>query len=375
MISTAPSKNTSVNAAMIATPTPIAAPAVVRPPMSAVIGVLLGAAFTPDVVGRVGEWGIAILGLAGFVAASGLAVVVYFRKVARFDPVTAYFSGMPGGLVEMVIVGEEKGGDARTIALIHSARILLVVMTLPFLVQWVEGVALGARPPAGPSIWDAPLSAEAWILVCGIVGAFLGHVLRLPAKVLLGPMLVSAAVHVTGISDFEPPVEIALAVSPDWAASPTPRAEIADLLAQEGRAREDAAFGFAYREDFAEAAAPLTDADIDRIAAAWSQDGPIDCAGLDLSAAPFNADMAGFQAWAQASTIEPEPDAPHGAATLALSRPVLFDGARRLIVMEQTGHTPIRLSRPPSARVAVVIYAREGEGWTRQAALVLARGG
>lgn len=190
---------------------PIAAPPVVRPPMSAVIGVMLGAAFTPDVIGRLDEWVISTIGLAFFVAAAGLACVVYFRKIAGFDPTTAYFSGMPGGLVEMVIVGEAKGGDGRTIALIHSARILLVVMTLPFLVQWVEGVSLGARGSAGPSIWDAPLSAEAWIVVCGFAGAYLGHVLRLPAAVLLGPMLVSALVHVTGVSGFKPPLEIVAA--------------------------------------------------------------------------------------------------------------------------------------------------------------------
>lgn len=190
---------------------PIAAPTVVRPPMSAVIGVMLGAAFTPDVVGRLDEWLISTLGLAAFVVVAGVVCVAYFRIVARFDPVTAYFSGMPGGLVEMVIVGEAKGGDGRTIALIHSARILLVVMTLPFLVEWVEGVSLGARGAAGPSVFDAPLSAEVWIVVCGLAGAFLGHVLRLPAKVLLGPMLVSGAVHVTGVTDFHPPAEIVAA--------------------------------------------------------------------------------------------------------------------------------------------------------------------
>lgn len=190
---------------------PIAAPGVVRAPMSAVIGVLLGSAFTPDVVSRAPEWIVSVVGLAGFVVVAGTACVLFFRYIARFDPVTAYFSGMPGGLVEMVIVGEAKGGDGRTIALVHSARILLVVMTLPFLVQWVEGVSLGARAAAGPSIFDAPLSAEVWILVCGFAGAFLGHVLRLPAAMLLGPMLVSGLVHVTGLSDFKPPAEIVAA--------------------------------------------------------------------------------------------------------------------------------------------------------------------
>ncbi|MCC5977555.1 MAG: AbrB family transcriptional regulator [Salinarimonas sp.] len=187
---------------------PIAAPTVVRPPMSAVIGVMLGAAFTPAIFGSLLGWFPTIIGLALFVAVSGFACVLYFRKVGRMDMTTAYFSGMPGGLVEMVIVGEQRGGDGRTIALVHSARILLVVMTLPFLIEMVEGVSLGGRASMGPSVTEAPLTAELWIIGCGLGGAVLGHLLRLPAKYLLGPMLVSSFVHATGITDFQPPAEI-----------------------------------------------------------------------------------------------------------------------------------------------------------------------
>lgn len=187
---------------------PIAAPTVVRPPMAAVIGVMLGAAFSPDIFSRLLGWVPTIIGLAFFVAASGVACVWYFRKIGRMDFTTAYFAGMPGGLVEMVIVGEQRGGDGRIIALVHSARILLVVMTLPFLVQAVEGVSLGARTSTGQSIMDAPLSAELWIIACVVVGVIAGHLLRLPAKFLLGPMLVSALVHLSGVSDFQPPTEI-----------------------------------------------------------------------------------------------------------------------------------------------------------------------
>lgn len=187
---------------------PVAAPPIIRPPMTAVIGVMLGANFKPEVIAQLPNWLPTIAGLVLFMAAGGLCCVVYFRRVAGFDPVTAFFAGMPGGLVEMVTVGEEKGGDARIIALIHSARILLVVMTLPFIVQWIEGVALGGARVAGPSIVQTPVHAGLALLGCGVAGVFAGRWLRLPAKHLLGPMLASAVVHLLGWSDSVPPFEV-----------------------------------------------------------------------------------------------------------------------------------------------------------------------
>jgi membrane AbrB-like protein len=190
---------------------PIAAPAAVRPPMTMVIGVMLGAGFTPKVIESAASWLPTVLGLAVFVLVGGAACVVYFRRVAGFDMPTAYFSGMPGGLIEMVILGEERGGDARTIALVHSARILLVVLTLPFLIWLTSGVAVGARPQFGVSIVDTPWTDEVWLLATALAGGLAGWALRLPARLLLGPMLVSAAVHVLGLTRFVPAVEIVTA--------------------------------------------------------------------------------------------------------------------------------------------------------------------
>ncbi|AMJ62383.1 AbrB family transcriptional regulator [Bosea sp. PAMC 26642] len=187
---------------------PVAAPAVIRPPMTAVIGVMLGAGFRPEVIAQLLNWLPTLIGLVLFMAACAVTCVAYFRRVGGFDPVTAFFAGMPGGLVEMVTIGEEKGGDASIIALIHSARILLVVMTLPFIVQWIGGVQLGGARVSGPSIAQTPVFAELALVGCGIAGVLIGHWLKLPAKFLLGPMLVSALVHLFGWSDSVPPFEI-----------------------------------------------------------------------------------------------------------------------------------------------------------------------
>ncbi len=161
--------------------------------MTVVIGVLLGASFTPDLLRQAPLWLPSVAGLVVFMLACSVLCVAFFRKVGGFDRTTAYFAGMPGGLVEMVTVGEEKGGDGRMIALVHSARILLVVLSLPFIVQWIEGVPLGGRRTAGISILDTPIASDVWLIVCGLVGIFIGQILRLPAKYLLGPMLATCA--------------------------------------------------------------------------------------------------------------------------------------------------------------------------------------
>ncbi len=184
------------------------APARIRPPMTAIIGVLLGASFSPSVLDNLLVWLPTLLGLVVFSAMSGLCCAVYLHKIAGFDRVTAFFGGMPGGLVEMIELGSERGADERAVALMHSARILLVVFSLPFILQLLEGVPIAEYDGTRDRIMDAPLSTFAWLLVCAVVGSRMGRLLRLPAKDLMGPMLLSAILHVGGLTEFTPPTEI-----------------------------------------------------------------------------------------------------------------------------------------------------------------------
>ena len=57
--------------------------------------------------------------------------LAYLRKVARLDPLSAFFCATPGGLGKMAILGDRAGGDLRTISLVHATRILLIVVTVP----------------------------------------------------------------------------------------------------------------------------------------------------------------------------------------------------------------------------------------------------
>ena len=187
---------------------PIAAPQMIRQPMSAVIGVMLGGTFGPSVFAHAGAWVGTLVGLVLFMIACGASSVWYLQRFGGVDAKTAYFAGMPGGLAEMIVIGEERGADVRAIALIHGARILTVVMILPFVIQWLAGISLVRGQGGAQSIFAAPAINDVLLLACAVGGSLLGHVLRLPAKNLLGPMIVSAAVHLAGLSDFKPPFEI-----------------------------------------------------------------------------------------------------------------------------------------------------------------------
>lgn len=191
---------------------PVVLPVQARMPMTAVIGTMLGTTFTAETFGQILSWPIALAGVVLYVIVSGTVGYCYFRWVGRLDHPTAFFSGMPGGVIEMVTLGTERGGDERMISLIQGARIFLVVMCMPFVMAFlVDGPVARGTANWVPLSIVTPVSA-AWFVASLALGVVIGHLFRLPARYLLGPMLVSAAVHAAGLTDFKlPSLVIAIA--------------------------------------------------------------------------------------------------------------------------------------------------------------------
>ncbi|MCC5780614.1 AbrB family transcriptional regulator [Nitratireductor sp. B36] len=184
---------------------PVRGSTLARPPMSAVIGTMLGSQFGPHTLESAAMWWPALLALAAYLAVAAVLCNVYLRRVIHLDRRTAFFSAMPGGLVDMVLLGAEKGGDERTIALMHSSRIFLVVLSLPPLMTLITGADPGARVATWRPLSDMGSADVFWFIATLGAGIGLGKLLRLPAPYLIGPMLVSAGLHWTGASGFVVP--------------------------------------------------------------------------------------------------------------------------------------------------------------------------
>ena len=174
--------------------------------MVPVLGIMLGSSFTPETLEHVGRWVPSVLSMLVFVAVVIAVVAIYLYKVMGFGPVSAYFSATPGGLATMAVIGAEMGGDDRRIGLTHSIRIMLTVLIIPFYFRIFEGYVPGGLESLG-SVVDLSLKDAALLAACAL-GYPLFKVLRLPSAQILGPMMLSAGVHASGITDAKPPVEI-----------------------------------------------------------------------------------------------------------------------------------------------------------------------
>lgn len=176
--------------------------------MVAVLGVMLGSAFSPDMAERIVDWWPSLLLLTVYCAAVTGLLMLYFHKVAGHSWTTSYFAGAPGGLNEMVIVGGEMGGDVRTISLVHGARVLLVVLVVPFGFTLIGDYDQAARPPSGDPISSLGLLDVVLLSACGLFGVLGARALRIPAAFITGPMVLSAVVHLTGLTSNKPPTEL-----------------------------------------------------------------------------------------------------------------------------------------------------------------------
>ncbi|MDZ4737400.1 MAG: AbrB family transcriptional regulator [Rhodospirillaceae bacterium] len=190
---------------------PIAFSFRLRTLMIVVLGVMLGSAFTPDLLAHIGAWTVSIVVMLLYVPVSTAIVHRYFVRVGRYDNVTAYFSAAPGGLTEMVVAGAQYGGDDRMISLSHGTRILMIVLIVSF------GFRLfGGYQPSGASTIGEPLLTLApfdlaVLAAAGLVGYLIVKPFKVPAGALVGPMLISAALHFFEVTSSRPPLELVAA--------------------------------------------------------------------------------------------------------------------------------------------------------------------
>jgi len=190
---------------------PLANPVGLRPYVIPILGVMLGSGFYPDIFSQLTDWASTLLILPMFLVGASAVAYAVFRKLGGYDPTTAFFCAAPGGLNEMILMGGAAGGDETRISLAHAIRVFAVISLVALVFGLVFNVASGDNPAAFIGFSDLSATDLALLAACALAGGPLARLCKLPAPGLLGPMVLSALVHLTGLVALPPPTILVIA--------------------------------------------------------------------------------------------------------------------------------------------------------------------
>lgn len=173
--------------------------------MRSILGVAVGATFTVALVATMAGMWTTLIFVPVMVLLIGLIGVPYFQRVWGFDFATSYYSAMPGGLQDMLVFGEEAGGDVRALSLIHATRVMIIVFALPFILKGYWDADL-TNPPGAPAA-SLPWSQLALMVVAGLAGWQIAERVGLFGASILGPMILAGALSLMGLLQHRPPAE------------------------------------------------------------------------------------------------------------------------------------------------------------------------
>lgn len=177
--------------------------------MRTILGVAIGSSLTPEVAERVPQMLASVALMPVYILCIGLIGVPFFRRVYGFDMATAWYAAMPGGLQDMVLFGKEAGGDVRALSLIHATRVAVVVTVVPLVLTQGFGASLDA--PVGAPASALPPVEMGLMVLAALVGWKGGERIGLFGASIIGPMVVTAALSLSGLLHVRPPAEAILA--------------------------------------------------------------------------------------------------------------------------------------------------------------------
>lgn len=166
-----------------------------------VLGVYIGTMVHRDSLTALGaDWPIVLAVAVATLVLSIIAgaVLGLHRDIS---PLTGALALVAGGASGLVAIARELGGDDRVVAVVQYLRVGLITASMPIVVTVVYHAQKAGHGPGPSQTGSAPWYLSIGLLiVIVLVGATAGRLARLPGSGLLGPMALTIALELTGVS-------------------------------------------------------------------------------------------------------------------------------------------------------------------------------
>ena len=166
------------------------------------LGVYIGTMVQDDALAALGDdWAIVLgIGVSTLLLSVAAGALLGVRR--DVTPLTGSLSLVAGGASGLVAIARELGGDDRVVAVLQYLRVGLITASMPVVVTLIYH-ADRSRPPVADPGQDpvAPWYLSVGMLVALVlVGSTLGRLIRLPGAGLLGPLALTVALEISGLS-------------------------------------------------------------------------------------------------------------------------------------------------------------------------------
>lgn len=155
-----------------------------------IIGCALGQYFTPEIGWLVLANAWLIVGCAVAALFNGYLCSLVLSRISGIDMTTAFFSSLPGGASEMVVLADRFEAKLDCVVIAHSLRLLMVVVIVPFAITWCGATGTDFYQPSA-KIFNAPLLIM--LLSGAALSGFLLQWKNIPNAWMFGPLFLSMA--------------------------------------------------------------------------------------------------------------------------------------------------------------------------------------
>ncbi len=171
-----------------------------------VIGYAIGHSFSKETIIEIGSQLPSMLAMTLSVILFSVFLAFILSKLTGINIQSTLIGSIPGGLSQMIVLGEEvKGVDLTVVTIIQVIRLISVIIVVPFLIfsPLLYGSAAGTVAGGGGSLaFDFHLMMVVFLIVAWL-SAVVAERLHFPTPFLLGPIL---GVGTFMVFDFSVPI-------------------------------------------------------------------------------------------------------------------------------------------------------------------------
>lgn len=187
-------------------------PGLVRWTVLAVLGVYLGASFSPEVIRWLPRAGVSVVGMFITVMVEVAIATFVMMRVMRCSFITSYAACMPGGFSSMTLIAQEHGGDVEVVSIVQLVRVVVVLSAISLAARY-----FGVETQGSVASGDYAVNVDDLLLALSVtlVGLGTGIFFKIPVFCMLCPMLIAAVSQTFGFTDLslpEGPLAVALAI-------------------------------------------------------------------------------------------------------------------------------------------------------------------